>query len=90
MTASGLKPINALQAAEADLQRRERNAAAGGPPYEVYAFHRNHVRSAKDPADLIARAARDPDLGKCSAKKNTAMLYGDAELLAAAQTLGAA
>lgn len=84
MPVSGLKSINAYRAAEADLARRARNQAADAPPYEQYAFHRCHVRAAKDPHDLLKRAARAAQVGVLSAKRNTVLLYGDVELLTAA------
>lgn len=45
-----LKPINIVQAAEADIQRSIHNATEAtyhNPQYEPYAFHRSHARRAE-------------------------------------------
>lgn len=76
-----LKPSSLLQAAEADLKRRRRNAAAadafGTASYEQFAFHRSHVRKAMDAEDLLVRALMEPGLGLASGKYNTRLIYGD-------------
>lgn len=77
-----LKPQNIAQAAEADLMRRIRNKAATRGDWEVFAFHRLHVRKAKSVKGLILLALMDPTLK--SKKKNTIMIYSNAALLIAA------
>lgn len=67
----GLKPQNIVQAAQADLERRERNRdrvpdehgwAIRNDAMEPYAFHRKHVRVADSVRDLIKRAAENPEI----------------------------
>ena len=73
-----------LQAAEADLQRRQRNNAEAKtyrPQYEQYAFHREHVRRSATVLDLIRLALMNPTLPTKRSKKNTRMIYGNAALL---------
>jgi hypothetical protein len=85
-----LKPSSVLQTAVADLARRGRNAERGEAMeggYEQYAFHRRHVRRARDPGDLLRRAAEEPGLGQASAKYTTRLLYSDPTLLRAAGDL---
>lgn len=84
-----LKPVNLIQAAQADLRRRARNIeryARGDNSIEQYAFLAQHVRTARDVSHLLqlaARfAARHPDRGEKSAKKNTRLIYGNRDLLA--------
>lgn len=82
-----LKPSSLLQAAHADLRRRERNAVEareGGLSYEQFAFHRAHVRKAADAQDLLVRALMEPGRGLASAKYNTRLIYGDGSTLLAA------
>lgn len=76
-----LKPIMIVQAAEADLQRRELNSGGG---FIHYAFHRLHVRKALCAAELIAVALRDCGRGQSSGKRWTRLIYNDVELLARA------
>lgn len=81
-----LRPINILQAAEADLMRRIRNKGSMQRgrmrrPFELYAFHRDHVRKARGVCDLLVTALMQPAVGLRSKKRNTKMLYGDGELL---------
>jgi hypothetical protein len=81
-----LKPQNIVQAAEADLKRRERNIKRHrgelSSDIEHYAFHASHVRRADDVAHLllIALAHGMPK----TKKKNTIMIYGDPDLLRSA------
>lgn len=89
-----LKPVNIVQAAEADLKRKVRNAAQArqrfeyaGEPYEAYAFHRTHVRRADSAQALLVLALMNPQPAAKSAKKNTKIIYGNAELLVAAVRL---
>lgn len=84
-----LKPQNIIQAAEADMKRAMRNAEQvaiskeHAVHYEQYAFHRDHVRRAFDrPLDLMVLALMDPMVK--TAKHNTRMIYGNAQLLVAA------
>lgn len=86
-----LKPATIVQAAQADLKRKLRNAETGMQPfgysgqgYEHYAFHRRHVRRAVDVVDLLVRALMEPGPGLASAKYNTRLLYGDGGLILAA------
>lgn len=79
-----LKPQNIVQAAEADMKRRARNAEEAtsyAPRYERYAFHRLHVIKAIDAHDLIIRAVQDQELGISSGKFNTRLIYGNGDLL---------
>lgn len=87
-----LKPSSLLQAAQADLKRRGRNAeeaTADAPSYEQFAFHRSHVRKAADAHDLLIRALMEPGLGQASGKYNTRLIYGNGELLLKAIHLAA-
>jgi hypothetical protein len=82
-----LKPQNIIQAAEADLARKRRNAERAknhDHEYEQYAFHRAHVRRARDARELIRLALMDPWVADDSAKVNTVLIYSDARLLVAA------
>ncbi len=82
-----LKPQNIVQAAEADLQRRDHNAREAeqrDPSYEPYAFHRLHVRRASDARGLLLLALMDPGMAEKTTKANTKLIYGDAGLLLAA------
>jgi hypothetical protein len=73
-----LKPISIIDAAKADLRRRQGNRGTGR---EHYAFHRLHVRKASDPAELLAVALRDRQRGLTSGKRWTRLIYGDEPLL---------
>jgi len=85
-----LKPQNLIQAAEADLRRRERNVARHkglplggfGLKTEQYAFHAPHVRRARDAKHLLEMALKRPGAASKSTKRNTRLIYGDAALLA--------
>lgn len=94
--AGGLKPVNIMQAAEADVKRFVRNTDPEKRwEIEVYAFHRRHVRDAVEStkgaeggvtfeaatAKIIANAAADLDRGLMSGKKWTRRLYADQALL---------
>lgn len=89
-----LRPINILQAAEADLMRRIRNKgqylqgmSRPREKFEPYAFHREHVRRAKTIEQLLVIALMQPAAGLRSKKRNTKMLYGDGALLVQALRL---
>lgn len=82
-----LKPINIVQAAEADIKRSAHNvveAQYDSPQYEEYAFHRKHARAAETAHELILLALMDPNAALKTAKPNTKLIYGDAALLVAA------
>jgi hypothetical protein len=88
-----LKPQNIVQAAEADLKRKHRNAVRAGfeegykhacpyeGGYEQYAFHRKHVRRASTAHQLLVLALADPTAAEKTAKANTRMIYRNAGLL---------
>lgn len=64
-----LKPQNLIQAAEADLKRRETNkliAVHGhrGDRYEQYAFHRKHVNRCSTVREILELALAEPDIIK--------------------------
>jgi hypothetical protein len=87
----GLKPQNLIDAAKADLKRRESNQQGDHwrpsdiPKYRNYAFHRSHVRRAKgDIVKLLKLAWAQPNIGIESTKRNTRIIYGDGALLAEA------
>ena len=56
-------------------------------PFELYAFHRDHVRRANGIRDLLVTALMHPQLGLVSHKRNTSVLYSDAVLLVEALQL---
>lgn len=98
MNLDGLKPGAVRGAADADAKRYERNAKryahdhGSGGGYEVYAFHRDHVRKAMRNGygqgfDIIAEALKDRRRGLDSGKPTTRALYGAEELLQAAINL---
>lgn len=80
-----LKPQNLVQAAEADMKRAQRNAISAvdakrfAVSYEEYAFHRDHVRRARTPMQLLVLALMHPTVK--TAKPNTKLIYGNAALL---------
>lgn len=77
-----LKPQNVLQAADADMRRKELNTDPSRYwPIEPYAFHRRHVRKAQTAVELVELAVANPKLGEKSAKRDTKLLYGDVDLL---------
>lgn len=89
-----LKPTILVQAAQADLKRKQRNADRGerrsqfqGEGYEPYAFHRAHVRKAIDARDLIAKALAEIGLGQASGKDDTRLIYSNEQLLAEAMEI---
>lgn len=79
-----LRPRNIIQAAEADLKRRERNVARYGgrlsSPHELYAFYAPHVRRAENAKHLLT-LARNKGSAIKTEKKNTLLIYGNRELL---------
>ena len=83
-TLSVLKPSSIVAAAAADIRKAERKAARQADRFEPYCFHRRHVRKAEGARELIALAADDRARGISSGKRITRLIYGDAELLAAA------
>jgi len=79
-----LKPQNIIQAAAADLRRKQRNAEQAkhrDHSYEPYAFHRTHVRRAISAHELVLLALMDGPVADKTAKENTRMIYGNARLL---------
>lgn len=80
-----LKPRNLIQAAKADLARRERNVLRHegrlSSDVEHYAFHAAHVRRAKNIGQLLEMALKRPGVALKSNKKNTRLIYGDPGLL---------
>lgn len=83
-TAIRLTPSSILAAAEEDLRRAERNAGRGergDGEYEQYAFHRRHVRRAKNVQALLQLALAEINLGWASGKHWTRVIYSDPELL---------
>lgn len=89
-----LKPVNILQAAEADLRRIKRNAEEAGyvdPHYQHYAFHRTHVHAAKSARELMIFALMEPHVVKATTNKaNMKLIYGDAKLLTEAIRMSSA
>lgn len=83
-----LTPGALIGAAESDLKVRQRNAAMAElsrrNPMWPYAFHRAHVRAAKDARDLLERAIKSPAAGANSAKRNTRVIYQNTDALAQA------
>lgn len=82
-----LSPSSIIATAAADIARRQINRhehANGRGSLHRYAFHREHVRQATSPRDLIRRAATDPLRGQVSKKRSTLLLYTDTHALAAA------
>ena len=79
-----LKPSAILAAAVEDLNRFARNAARADG-FEVYAFHRKHVRKATCANHLIELALAEIEIGKASGKHWTRVIYNDVELLAQAR-----
>lgn len=64
-----LKPQNLIQAAEADLKRREKNKIIAtnqfrGERYEQYAFHRKHVNRCSTVREILELALAEPDVIK--------------------------
>jgi len=79
-----LKPVNIIQAADADLRRIKRNAEEAeyvDPHYEHYAFHRKHVHAAKSARELIIFALMEPHVCAKTNKANMKLIYGNAQLL---------
>jgi hypothetical protein len=83
-----LRPRNIVQAAEADIARRQRNMARHegrlSSQMELYAFYAPHVRKARDAGHLMSLAIEHPTPGLESSKSNTRLIYGDLHLLGAA------
>lgn len=77
----GLKPVNIIQAAEADLRLKQRKKDGFREPGELYSFARKHVQRAKDAGQLVAFAYFDPDAASSTDKKSTYIVYSDRELL---------
>lgn len=87
-----LKPVNIIQAAEADLRLRRQKLEQRSEPSEAqisqrapYAFCSQHVRGAKSVSELLARALKDRDRGLGSGKRMTRVIYEDEEILRAAE-----
>lgn len=98
MTASGLTPGAIVTAARSDLKRHLRNLdvrarqRTRGGRFEAYAFHRDHVRRARDARELLVMALTPSGrvLGEGSGKRMTRALYADADLVQAALALAVA
>jgi glutamate synthase domain-containing protein 1 len=76
-----LKPVNIVQAAEADLRlraRKEENKAEEGA---LYSFARQHVRKARSVEHLIALAYYEPWVAAQTDKTSTMIVYRDRDLL---------
>lgn len=77
-----LKPGMILQAAAADLKRFEhKRDGTLRDKFAPYAFHRDHVRAAHSPHELIEQALEEQERGLTSGKRQTRMIYGARELL---------
>jgi len=76
-----LKPINIVQAAEADLRLRELKDADRVEAGELYSFARYHVRKATGVAHLIALAYFEPHIALRTDKHSTMHVYRDRALL---------
>jgi len=80
-----LKARNLIQAAQADLKRRERNVLRWkgqlSSDAEYYAFHAAHVRRARDARHLLELALKRPSGAFKSRKRNTLLIYGNPALL---------
>lgn len=70
-----LPPGLIVAAAESDMRAARYNGSDAAPPFQAYAFHRHHVRRAKDALNLIEIAIDDGPRGRKSKKPNTAMIY---------------
>ena len=81
-----LTPGMIITAAERDLKMAAFNAGDDVPPYCPYAFHRRHVRRARDPLHLIEIALDDLKIGRKSPKPNTSMIYRNRVALRKART----
>jgi len=76
-----LKPINIVQAAQADLRLLERKAAGQADASELYSFARQHVLRARSVAHLVALALFEPHVAARTDKQSTMIVYRDRELL---------
>jgi hypothetical protein len=74
-----LKPVNIVQAAEADLKLRERKRQRKADPEAMYSFARKHVQRAQSAAHLIALALFEKT--PKTDKRSTLIVYGDRDLL---------
>lgn len=77
-----LKPVNIVQAAEADLKLAQRKGERRAADEEPYSFDRRHARRATSAAHLVALAyfSRQP----ATNKRSTLLIYRDRPLLRAA------
>jgi hypothetical protein len=75
---TGLKPVNVLQAARADLRLLEQKRQKKVDPELRYSFAAQHVKRARSPEHLISMAFHE---GTATNKWSTLILYGDRELL---------
>lgn len=73
-----LKPVNLLQAAEADLLLFERKQERKADPDRRYTFLGRHVRRAREPAHLLALAYFER---YATDKPSTHRIYQDIDLL---------
>lgn len=78
---NGLKPINIIQAAEADLRLKQRKKEKQKDANEMYLFARKHVNRANGVGMLIALAYFEPDAAHSTDKKSTYIVYSDRDLL---------
>ncbi len=86
--AIALKPSSIVHAAQNDLRTRGRGTKAAAARW--YLFCWAHVKDAKGPADLIARALMDYGTGQASRDVHTRTVYRDLDLLRAALALAEA
>lgn len=82
---TGLRPVNVLQAAAADLKLRQYKQENKADPDARYSFMSRHVRRARSAEHLIALALFEPlvdEHGMPRTDKNaTATIYHDTKLL---------
>jgi hypothetical protein len=80
-----LKPVNILQAAEADMRLLNRKDEGKADPEATYSFLSRHVRRARTVTHLIALAYFEPlmdgDGNLRTNKDSTHTIYNDTELL---------
>jgi hypothetical protein len=77
----GLKPVNIIQAAQADLKLKERKKDKTAEPGSLYSFARKHVQRANSVGHLIASAYFDPKAAASTDKKSTYIVYLDRDVL---------
>ncbi len=83
-----LSPGLVIAAARGDIEVRKHNSdKLKAPPFQRYAFHRDHVRDAETAKDILTRALKNRNPGLLSAKRQTFVLYSDTAALTAALEL---